>query len=187
MGFSLLKGDLSSLKTLSGHPKKNINTLNLVTNTLNPRFFPVVLIRFSQWLYKIKLKPIAKFVSLINFVLFGIEVSMRCAIGKGLFLPHTVGTVIGADTIGENAIIYQGVTIGAQVLDINYNKDIRPKIGNNVVIGSGAKVLGGVTIEDNVVIAANAVVVKDIKMNSVVGGVPAEIIKKVKGPMYERN
>lgn len=91
-------------------------------------------------------------------------------IGGGLRIQHGFATIITAEKIGKNAKIFQQVTIG-------YNGDVRPTIGDNVEICCGAKVLGGVHVGNNVIIGANAVVVKDVPDNCVVGGVPAKIIK----------
>lgn len=93
-------------------------------------------------------------------------------IGGGLRLLHPFATVINAERIGKNALIFQQVTIG-------YKDGKKPIIHDNVTICCGAKVLGGVTIGNNVIIGANAVVVKDVPDNSVVAGVPAKIIKKL--------
>lgn len=73
-----------------------------------------VFFRISYWLQKNNLNTLGRFVSMVNFVMFGIEFSMSCSIGPGLILPHTQGTVIGAKSIGANATIFQGVTIGAR-------------------------------------------------------------------------
>ncbi len=94
-----------------------------------------------------------------------------CHIGSGLFLQHGFSTIIMAD-IGDNCWINQQVTIGYK------DKNGRPKIGNNVCITAGAKVLGAITIGDNVTVGANAVVVKNVPDNCVVVGVPAYIIKR---------
>jgi serine O-acetyltransferase len=144
---------------------------------LAPRFIPILLYRLSFLFYTLKLGIIAKLFSLLNFFLFGIEIAVNCQIGKGLFLPHTQGTVIGAWKIGENATIFQGVTIGAKHIDFSYLATTRPSIGNNVIIGSGAKVLGGISLADNCSIGANAVVLNDVSANQFAAGVPAKIIK----------
>jgi len=151
----------------------------LLLNMFNPRFFPVVLCRFAHALYKCRLTFLARLVSLLNFVLFGIEIAMRCEIGDGVYFPHTVGTVIGAQRIGRNAVIYHGVTLGAKEIDLSYADNQRPIVGDNVIIGSGANVLGGISIGDNVVIGANAVVIESVPTGVVVGGVPAKILHQI--------
>jgi serine O-acetyltransferase len=138
---------------------------------VSPRFVPMLLQRIAYALQVRRLGPLAKLVSLINFTLFGIEIATRCPIGPGLFFPHTQGTVIGALSIGRNATIYQGVTLGAKELDFGYSDDNRPRIGNDVLIGSGGKVLGGVSIGDRVRIGANTVVTKSLAPDvTAVGG-----------------
>jgi serine O-acetyltransferase len=93
-------------------------------------------------------------------------------IGSGLFIQHGFSTIVSAESIGDNCWINQQVTIG-----YSSKKDC-PTIGNNVTINAGAKLIGKVTINDNVIVGANAVVVKDVPSNCVVVGVPAYIIKK---------
>ncbi|NEU81521.1 serine acetyltransferase [Nostoc sp. UIC 10630] len=93
-------------------------------------------------------------------------------IGSGLFIQHGFSTIVNARSIGDNCWINQQVTIGYS------SKNNFPTIGNNVIISSGAKVIGNVTINDNVIVGANAVVVKDVPSNCVVVGVPAYIIKR---------
>jgi serine O-acetyltransferase len=144
--------------------------------SLSPRFLPVVLFRLAHGCYGRGWRVLAKVLSLVSFLLFGI--AQRCEIGGGLFLPHTVGTVIGARSIGKNAVFFQGVTLGAKSINIGYKKENRPLLGNNVTIGAGAKVLGGV-IGDNVIVGANAVVTKSLESNVVVVGIPAELIRRL--------
>ena len=108
----------------------------------------------------------------------GLEIGLDCEIGYGLFLPHTQGTVIGAQKIGDNATIYQKVTIGAREVDTGFTTERRPSIGNNVVIGSGAKIIGPITSGDHVVIAPNSLVMDSIESNSKVIGVPAKVFSK---------
>ena len=91
-------------------------------------------------------------------------------IGGGLFIQHGFATIVAANKVGRNCHINQQVTIG-------YKRDEAPVIGDNVKILCGAKVLGGVTMGNNSIAGANAVVVKDVPENAVVGGVPARIIK----------
>ncbi len=106
----------------------------------------------------------------------GIEIHPGAQIGKGLFIDHGMGVVIGETAIiGENCTLYQGVTLGGTGKDKGKR---HPTIGNNVTIGSGAKVLGPFTVGDNSKIAANAVVLNEIPPNSTCVGVPAHIVKR---------
>ena len=92
-------------------------------------------------------------------------------IGGGLMIQHGFSSIISAQSIGENCKIYHHVTLG-------YDHSLQaPVIGNNVEVCCGAKVLGGITVGDNVLIGAGALVVKDVPANTVVGGVPAQVIK----------
>jgi len=142
---------------------------------LHPRYFPVLLVRLSASCFRNPLsRPLAFLFSGLNLVLFGLEVTPRCRIGGGLLLPHTVGTVIGAFEIGSNTTIFQGVTLGARSLDFGYDPSRRPIIGDNVVVGAGAKVLGGIKIGNGAVIAANSLVLSDVRDNARVMGIPAE-------------
>ena len=112
--------------------------------------------------------------------MFGIEFTARCEVGPGLMLPHTFGTVIGARQIGANATIFQGVTLGAKYADLAYDPAERPVVGNNVILGAGAKVLGGVQLGDNVTVAANSLVTENVPSNFFVIGVPGVQSKKHK-------
>lgn len=91
---------------------------------------------------------------------------MDTEIGGGLILPHTQGTVIGAAKIGNNCIIYQGVTLGSRELDFTSSLSLRPILLDEVIVGSGAKVLGGVCIGPRVVVKANSVITRDISESS---------------------
>ena len=106
----------------------------------------------------------------------GIEIHPAAKIGTGLFIDHGMGVVIGETAIiGDNCTIYQGVTLGGTGKDKGKR---HPTIGNNVTIGSGAKVLGPFTVGDNSKIAANAVVLNESPPNSTCVGVPAHIVKR---------
>ena len=142
----------------------------------SPRFAPVFLFRLAFKSQDAGWGILARIFSMLNVIFFGIEIATICKIGPGLFLPHTQGTVIGAVSIGENAVIYQGVTLGAKDLDFTYDETRRPIVGHNVLIGAGAKILGGLTIGNNVRIAANAVVLQSVPDDAIAAGVPAKII-----------
>lgn len=132
--------------------------------------------RIGHFFYKMHLFLLARLISQISRSMTGIEIHPGAQIGRGLFIDHGMGVVIGETAIiGDNVLLYQGVTLGGTGL----GKEKRhPTIGNNVVIGTGAKVLGNITIGDNSYIGANAVVIKDVPPNSTVVGVPGRITKQ---------
>lgn len=176
--LKLLKADLERYYHYAGQDGRRAGTLAVLLAAFNPRFAPVFICRAAYALNSMGLRPFAKLFSLANFLLFGIELAARCEIGPGLCFAHTYGIVIGARRIGRNALIYHEVTIGAKEMDVAYTPEKRPLIGDDVVIGAGAKVLGGITVGNNSVIGANAVVTHDIPENSVAGGIPARVIKQ---------
>lgn len=178
--FSLLAyltADLRRARMLVNGVGDGVSDLRLWLGVFSPRFLPVLLCRIAHSLHRLGLVPLAKVLSLLNFFLFGIEIAARCPIGKGLFLPHTHGTVIGAWTIGDNATIFQGVTLGAKELDFSYQESSRPTVGNGVTIGAGAKVIGGVVLGMNSRVGANAVVLNDVAPGSLVVGIPAKVVE----------
>ncbi|MGC1175162.1 serine O-acetyltransferase EpsC [Polaromonas sp.] len=146
----------------------------------NPRMAPVVLLRLAEFFYERRMGILAKFFSMLNVLIFGIEVSPQVRIGGGLFLPHTVGTVIGASHIGDNCTIMQGVTLGTREPDMGFTVLARPIIGNHVLIGAGAKVIGPIVIGDHVKIGANAVVLCDVPAYALAVGVPAKTLSPQK-------
>ena len=151
--------------------------LRLCFSLLSPFMVPVLFYRISHFFRLRNMRPIAKLLSCLNFFLFGIEIASSCSIGPGLFIPHPQGPVIGAWSIGSNATIFQGVTLGAKHLAFDFDRSSRPVLGNNITIGAGAKVLGGILIGSNSVVGANSVVISDVPSNCVVVGVPAKIIR----------
>lgn len=158
-----------------GHAEP-VSSLQLLKTCFNPRMLPVVLIRLSEFFFERRLGVLAKFFAMVNVVFFGIEASPKVRIGGGLFLPHTVGTVLGAEKIGQNVTILQGVTLGTAEPDSSFTASLRPVIGDHVFIGAGAKVIGRVTIGDYAKVGANAVVLQDVPAYAVAVGVPARII-----------
>jgi serine O-acetyltransferase len=161
-----------------GTPDKQPSVLGILKKAVNLKFTPVLLYRIASYFYQKGITPIAQIFLMLNFILFGIEIGLRCEIAEGLYFPHTVGTVIGAASIGCNAVIFQGVTLGSKLIDIGYHEEDRPSIGDNVSIGSGAKILGGIEIGNNVIIGANAVVTKSLPDNVLAIGIPAKIVTK---------
>lgn len=171
-----LAADLRRAHTIMHGDSHKISDFRLWFGILSPRFIPILLCRLAYWFYLLKIGPISKFISLINFIFFGIEIAIRCPIGKGLFLPHTQGTVIGAWSIGENVTIFQGVTLGSREIDFSYMESSRPIVGDGVTIGSGAKVLGGLILGSRSHVGANAVVLSNIAPGSLAVGIPAKAV-----------
>ena len=173
----VLRVDLERQYFYEGVTHKKPSTLRVWLRFFSPRFMPVVLYRLANASHRSGLPSIARLFSLVNFIVFGLEIAVRCDIGPGLFLPHTQGTVIGARRIGRNAVIYHNVTFGSREVDLDYSELSRPTIGDDVIVGAGAKVLGGIFIGDRARIAANAVVITDVPQGATAAGVPAKIVK----------
>lgn len=132
--------------------------------------------RIAHFFYRLHLFFLARLISQFSRFLSGIEIHPGARIGRGFFIDHGMGVVIGETAIiGDNVLLYQGVTLGGTGLTKGKR---HPTIGNNVVIGAGAKVLGDITVGDNSYIGANAVVIKDVPANSTVVGVPGRITKQ---------
>jgi len=150
--------------------------LFLWSSMFSPRYIPVLLYRISHAFFQRGHSLPSRLFSIFNFVFFGVEISPCCRIGPGLFLPHTQGTVIGAWSIGSNATIFQGVTIGASKLDFSPSPATRPVLGHFVTICAGAVVIGGLSIGDNCIVGANAVVLDSVPSCSIAVGVPARVL-----------
>ena len=132
--------------------------------------------RVAHRLHKLGLKFLARLISQTSRAFTGIEIHPGATIGKGLFIDHGMGVVIGETAvIGDNVTLFQGVTLGGTGKERGKR---HPTLGNNVVVGSGAKVLGSFTIGDNVQIGANAVVVREAPADSVVVGVPGRVVRQ---------
>ena len=140
---------------------------------LYPGFHALLFYRIAHFLSNLKLKFIARLISQTARFLTGIEIHPGAKIGKRLFIDHGMGIVIGeTTTIGDNCTIYHGVTLGGTGKD-KYKR--HPDLGNNVIVGCGAKVLGPIKIGNNVKIGANSVVLKPVPDNTTVVGIPGEI------------
>lgn len=141
-----------------------------------PCVYSIFFHRINHILYKIKLRTIARIFSQISRFLTQIEIHPGAKIGKNLLIDHGGGVVIGETAIiGNNCTIYQGATLGGTGKERGKR---HPTIGDNVMIGCGAKVLGNITIGNNCKIGANSVVLINIPDNSTAVGIPARIIKK---------
>ena len=136
----------------------------------------MVFYRTAHILLKMGIPFFPRWLSQVGRFFTGIEIHPGAQIGEGFFIDHGMGVVIGETTIiGDNVLLYQGVTLGGTGKERGKR---HPTIGNNVVVGAGAKVLGNITVGDNSYIGSNAVVIKDVPANSTVVGVPGRITKQ---------
>ena len=142
---------------------------------LYPGVAAVIYHRLAHWYYRHGLKFLARWTSQWNRFCTGVEIHPGATIGRRLVIDHGMGIVIGETAeIGDDVLLYQGVTIGGTGKEKGKR---HPTIGNNVLIGSGAKVLGPFKVGDNCRIAANAVVLKEIPPDCTAVGVPARVVR----------
>ena len=143
---------------------------------LYPGLHALIYFRIAHALYKMHFFFFARALSQIARIFTGIEIHPGAIIGKRFFVDHGMGVIIGETAIiGNDVLLYQGSTLGGTGI---VKGKRHPTIGNNVVIGAGAKVLGNISIGDNSYIGANAVVIKDVPANSTVVGVPGRITRQ---------
>ncbi|GHU98904.1 serine acetyltransferase [Clostridia bacterium] len=139
-------------------------------------FHALLAYRFAHFLYRAGLKFSARVVSQTARFFTGVEIHPAAKLGRGIFIDHGMGVVIGETAeIGDNVVIYQGVTLGGTGKDKGKR---HPTIGNNVMISAGAKVLGPFKVGDNAKIGAGSVVLREVPENSTVVGVPARIVRR---------
>lgn len=131
--------------------------------------------RIANLFYRFKFYFVARFFSEFARWITGIEIHPGATVGKRLVIDHGMGVVIGETAIiGDDCLIYHGVTLGGTSQDKNIRR--HPKIGNNVLIGAGAKILGAIEVQDFVKIGANSVVTTDCPKNSTIVGIPGRRI-----------
>lgn len=141
-----------------------------------PGFHALIWHRLAHWLHRRGWLVLARLISQINRTLTQIEIHPGADIGHGFFIDHGAGVVIGETTIiGDNVTLYQGVTLGGTGKEKGKR---HPTVGNNVVVSTGAKILGSITIGDNAKIGAGSVVLKDVPPNCTVVGVPGRVVIK---------
>ncbi len=144
---------------------------------LYPGFHAITFHRLTHLLYRARIPFIPRLMSQINRFFTGLEIHPGAKIGKGFFVDHGMGVVIGETAeIGNNCVLFHNVTLGGTG---KHTGKRHPTIGNNVLIGTGASLLGPIHVGDNVLIGANSfVVMRDIPSNCTVAGTPAKIIKR---------
>ena len=153
--------------------------------TCYPGLHAVVLHRLAHACWGMGLKWLGRFVSHVSRFLTGIEIHPGAQIGKGVFFDHAMGVVVGETAeIGDGCTIYQGVTLGGTSLYKGAKR--HPTLGRNVVVGAGAKVLGGFTVGDGAKIGSNAVVTKPVPAGATAVGNPARIIEAQTDAVRER-
>lgn len=169
--FDRLRADIRAVKERDPAARNSVEIFLLYSG-----LHAIMHYRVSHWFYKHKLYFIARLISQVSRFFTGIEIHPGAKIGKGIFIDHGSGVVIGETTvIGDNCTIYQGATLGGTGKETGKR---HPTLGDNVMVGSGARVLGPFTVGNNVKIAANAVVLSEIPDDSTAVGVPARVVKQ---------
>ncbi len=174
--FDGLRRDINAVKERDPAARNTLEVLLLYSGV-----HAIMLHRPAHWLYKHNCFFSARLISQFSRFLTGIEIHPGAKLGRGILIDHGSGVVIGETAeVGDNCTIYQGVTLGGTGKDKGKR---HPTIGSNVLIGSGAKVLGPLTVSDNCKIASNAVLLKNLDENSTAVGVPARTVKKAEGKL----
>lgn len=171
MIFKTIREDIQTVKERDPAARSSIEVLLLYSG-----FHAILYHRLAHWFYKRGWFFLARFVSQTSRFLTGVEIHPAVVIGRRLFIDHGSGIVIGETTIiGDDCTLYQGVTLGGTGKDKGKR---HPTLGNNVMVGAGARVLGPFLVGNNSKIAANAVVLEEIPPNSTAVGVPARIVNR---------
>ena len=168
--FSKLKAELDAVMARDPAARSRAEVYFLYSG-----FKAIRAYRRANWFFRHDMKFIARFISQRARRRTGIEIHPGAQIGKNLFIDHGMGVVIGETTvIGDNCTLYQGVTLGGTGKDHGKR---HPTLGDNVLVGAGAKVLGPFRVGDNARIAANAVVLREVPEGATVVGVPGRIVR----------
>jgi serine O-acetyltransferase len=170
--FSRLREDISSIIERDPAARTAWEVL-----TCYPGLHAIIMHRWSSWCWRHGLKWLGRFISHIARTLTGIEIHPGACIGRRVFIDHGFGVVVGETAdIGDDCTIYQGVTLGGTSLSKGTKR--HPTLGRGVIIGAGAKVLGGFAVGEGAKIGSNAVVVKEVPAGATAVGNPARIIEK---------
>lgn len=171
MLFKRLREDIRSIQERDPAARSGLEVFLLYSG-----FHAVRAYRLSHWFFTHRRFFLARLISQTSRHFTGIEIHPGAKIGRGLFIDHGMGVVIGETTeIGDNCTLYQGVTLGGTGKDKGKR---HPTLGNNVMVGAGAKILGPFKVGDNAKIAANAVVLDEVPPNSTAVGARARVVKR---------
>ena len=190
--MGLIASIKKDIKTVFEHDPAAKNTLEVLL--AYPGFHARQFHRLAHTLFRWHIPVLPRLISHIGRFLTGIEIHPGANIGEGFFIDHGMGVVIGETSeIGDNVALYQGVTLGGTS---QRRTKRHPTLGNNVVVGVGAKVIGAITIGDNTKIGAGSVVVTSVPANATVVGVPGRVIEvrnpdtdtveKLPNPVWEK-
>lgn len=169
--FKGIKTDIDAIKDRDPAARSSLEVL-----ALYPGLHALILHRPAHWLYKRKVFFPARLLSQLSRFITGIEIHPGAKVGHGVLIDHGSGVVIGETAeVGDNCTIYQGVTLGGTGKDTGKR---HPTLGKNVLVGSGAKILGPFKIGDDSKIASNAVVLQPLPPDSTAVGVPARIVRR---------
>lgn len=161
------------IRTIKREDPAAKNTLEILL--CYPGLHAVMLHSVSRWFYVRKFFVIARLISQFGRLLTGIEIHPGAKIGRRFFIDHGLGVVIGETAeIGDDVLLYQGVTLGGTG---NERGKRHPTLGNRVVVGAGAAVLGNITLEDDVKVGAGSVVVHSVPAGSTVVGIPGRVVR----------
>lgn len=168
--FKTLREDIESIKERDPAARSGLEVLLLYSGV-----HAVIYYRIAHWLFLHKRFGLARWVSQHAKFKTGIEIHPGAKIGKGLFIDHGSGVVIGETAeIGDYCTLYQGVTLGGTGKDKGKR---HPTLGNNVMVGAGAKILGPFKVGDNAKVGANALVLSEVPPNATAVGVPARVVR----------
>lgn len=171
----MFRGLLDDARSIAKRDPAAKSTLEVIL--LYPGFHVLIFHRIAHWLYKKKVFFLARLISQFARCVTGIEIHPGAKIGKRLFIDHGMGIVIGETAeVGDNCTIYHGVTLGGTGKE--KGKKRHPTVGNNVLIGAGAKLLGPITVGDNAMIGSGSVVLNDVPPNSTVAGIKARVVRQ---------
>lgn len=172
--FKTIRDDFRAVLERDPAARETLGGLEVVLSYAG--FHALLSHRFCHWLHRLGIPLLPRLLSQFTRFLTGVEIHPAATIGRGFFIDHGMGVVIGETTeIGDNVTVFQGVTLGGTGKERGKR---HPTIGNNVVVGCGAKILGAIRIGHNCKVGAGSVVLKDVPDNCTVVGVPAVIVRR---------